>query len=660
MRGIEINNKGQFMLHRSRLRLQTRPLLLLTLTAAFNTNAHAENEKPPAATVQLAPVVVTGQGDDVTIVRARRIELEQATSLRDLFKQAPEVNVVGGPSTAQKLFVRGINERMLNITIDGATQPEAAFHHTSQVVIEPDMLKRVEIEAGAGAATAGPGALAGAIRFTTKNADDMLRPGERFGALLKGGYQSAGDGSKFSATGFGRFTEDTSVIASINRLKSSDYRDGNGNTVENSAADTHNEFVKLNTKMTDAHRFGLSHERHQDEGLRNRAANLLSAPFNPIERQRTERESTAFSYDYDPGQPLLKARLGAYVNEHSIDLAMDTPTQERNGVRSKGLNLSNISHFGQHKLTYGFDYRRVTGEAQRSAGALPDEKATVDGLYVQDDYAFAPSMLLTTGVRHDRYDYTDTTNQRFRSDGFSPSASLSWAASDNLAVRLSHARALRGVGIVEPYLRQIQTNDSDISPEKGKNTELGMQWQSGPWHLQGAVFRQRIDHFIGYETSRRNLGDVRVNGYNARVGYQAGPWSSSIGVAHAKPTLNDTPLNDMVAMQLGNSTGRTWITQLDYVMPSHNVKMGWTGRYVEELTQVAEGARAKPGYAVHDVYAQLLPTGKDDFSVTLTVKNLFDRYYLEQASFGYHPFWGNVAGFPEPGRDVRLMLAWRI
>lgn len=81
---------------------------------------------------------------------------------------------------------------------------------------------------------------------------------------------------------------------------------------------------------------------------------------------------------------------------------------------------------------------------------------------------------------------------------------------------------------------------------------------------------------------------------------------------------------------------------------------------MEELTQVAAGARAKPGYAVHDVYAQLLPTGKDDFSVTLNVKNLFDRYYLEQASFGYHPFWGNVVGFPEPDRDVRLMLAWRI
>lgn len=99
---------------------------------------------------------------------------------------------------------------------------------------------------------------------------------------------------------------------------------------------------------------------------------------------------------------------------------------------------------------------------------------------MQDDYASAPSLLLTTGVRHDRYDYTDTANQRFQSDGFSPSASLSWAASDNLAV-----------GIVEPFLRQNQTNDSDIDPEKGQNTELGMQWQSGPWHAQGAVFRQR-------------------------------------------------------------------------------------------------------------------------------------------------------------------------
>lgn len=629
--------------------------LTLALLSALQVVQAAEAEST------LDPVVVTAQRgrDTNTVVRAGRIEVEQALSLQDLFKQTPEVNISGGLSVAQKLYVRGIGERMLNVTIDGASQPESAYHHTGQVMIEPELLKRVEIEAGTGAATAGPGALAGALRFTTKSANDLLKPDEQFGALLKQAYQSNADGSKSSGTVFGRLGSQVDFLASLTSLDTEDYVDGHGDKVQNSATDAKAGFIKLGFSPLAGHRLELAHERHEDEGLRNKRTNLLPAGFNATERQRTERESTTLNYRYAPGNDLVNLSVVTYLNDNAINLAMESPAQEKAGTRSHGLNVSNVSRLGSQKLTYGLDYRHDEGYASVPGVPLPDEEASVKGLYLQDDIALADQWLLGLGGRYDQYDYTDMKGQDYDASGFSPSASLAFKPLSSLTLRLSHARALRGVGIVEPFLKQYQDNASHIDPEKARNTEFSVGWQEGPWQANGAVFKQRIDHYIGYDNFHENLGTVTSNGFSASAGYKGQQWSASLGVSQSKPKLNDQPLADGDSLLLGASSGRNWVAQLDYQLPRHHLKFGWTGRLVEKLSHVPEGTAPKPGYNVHDVYTQWQPLGTDTLSLTLTIKNLFDQYYHDQSSFGYHPSWGTVASLPEAGRDVRVALAWR-
>src|SRR5690606_36828255 len=116
----------------------------------------------------------------------------------------PTVSVGGSNKISQKIYVRGIEDTLLNVTIDGATQAGYLFHHQGRLAIEPDLLKQVEVSAGAGSATNGPGALGGAIRFVTKDPLDLLRPGEQIGALLKAGYVTNTKGYKASTNLFGR------------------------------------------------------------------------------------------------------------------------------------------------------------------------------------------------------------------------------------------------------------------------------------------------------------------------------------------------------------------------------------------------------------------------------------------------------------------------
>ena len=48
-----------------------------------------------------------------------------------------------------------------------------------------------------------------------------------------------------------------------------------------------------------------------------------------------------------------------------------------------------------------------------------------------------------------------------------------------------------------------------------------------------------------------------------------------------------------------------------------------------------------------------------DFDLKFAVNNLFDKQYVDQASFGYSSRFSQVIGVPEVGRDFRLTASMR-
>ena len=162
------------------------PFRLCTLALALAA-ASAQAEEP----AELPTLDVTGQHIQQAEVTSETLEHFQATDLEDVFASEPEVSVGGGHSVAQKLYLRGVEDTMVNISIDGAQQVGQTFHHTGRINVEPELLKAVDVKAGTPDALAGPGALGGAIRFETKDPEDLLRPGESAGALLLLSFDSS-------------------------------------------------------------------------------------------------------------------------------------------------------------------------------------------------------------------------------------------------------------------------------------------------------------------------------------------------------------------------------------------------------------------------------------------------------------------------------------
>ncbi len=627
-------------------------------------------EEQPKASGEVETMQVTGQGKTGldAFIGEQEISKTQANDLSDLFSHTPGVDVGGSPSIAQKIYVRGLEDSMLNVSIDGATQGGSLFHHQGRIFIEPELLKAVEVQAGAGDATSGPGALGGAIRFITKDPSDLLQQGERFGALVKGGYYSNTQGYKTSATLYGKATDSWSAMGVFTKADGEDMKDGQGNKVANTGSEQTIGFAKLVGELTDSQTVSFSYDRRDDEGTRTQRPQWIESKWNKAYLLKSKRESYNLKYHLAPlDNDYLDLTATLYNTYSQVDQdVVDRWGKYRGKVDSIGFDLRNISLIADHQLTYGLDYRKdkAQGYAVGSSNdRRQEEKADVTGLYLQDYYQLTQSLRLGFGGRYDIYDLTDVKNQTFKEKGFSPNVSASYQVIPDLSVRASYAEAFRGKLTGSSFKLDSAANDPNLKPERAKNSELGFDYNYDAFNLTATVYKSRIkDAISDVKRVYKNIGDIEIQGFNARTSYAWRDVVAGLGFSHNKSELDDKPMNAYDHGFLGNSVGDTWLADIRYQLNSQ-LEFGWNGKLVNSLDNIetSAGNMDKPGYQVHDIYAQWLPLDSGDLKVTLTIKNLFDEYYLDHASngdFEHLPGFKGVVGLHSPGRDIRLGLAY--
>lgn len=604
------------------------------------------------------------------VVDAGTIETIQANDLEDVFRTTPSVAVGGSVGIAEKIYVRGLEDALLNVTIDGATQQGVLFHHAGRLSIEPELLKQVEVHAGAGVATDGPGALGGAISFTTKDPEDLLRPDEKIGALLKAGYFDNTEGYKISANVFGRLSDNWSAMATVAQSESDAITDGNGTQLGGTESEQFMGFAKIVGKLSDSQTLKLSYDLREDEGIRAQRPQWVISDWNPGYPLKIERETTTLNYQLNPrANPYLNLEITLYDTRSELEQNVTNRWGIYKGsTGSQGINLRNTTQLSAHELIYGLEYRDDTVNAGPGTDLREqEENGKVAGIFVQDLYQITEKLLLSAGVRYDDYDLTDNTNQQFSSDGFSPNIGVSYQLTPSLSINAGYAEALRGRQTTETFLLDSRTNSPDLKPEEAENIEAGFEYQKDAFSFSGTVYQARIDNAINDQGRVfRNIGDIETEGFDLRVSYDWNHIQTGLSYSNFDSDLvsetEDLQLNAYDHGALGNSIGNTWAADIAY-QATDFLELGWNARVVEGLKNIrtSAGTIDKDGYAVHDLYAQWQITR--DFKLTFTVKNLFDKYYLDHATNGNYehiPDYEGVVGLAEPGRDLRLSLSWRI
>nr|WP_314792579.1 TonB-dependent receptor plug domain-containing protein [uncultured Campylobacter sp.] len=236
--------------------------LALSLCAVLCLSAQAD-EKSSATDVSkskdsnrqsLGVIEVTSDSSTPSTVDDVKINTRNATLVKDVFRDIPGVYVGGTNGMNQKIYMRGVSDRGLNITIDGAKQNGNTFHHNADLLIDPDLIKAVEVDVGARSVVNDSGALGGSVAFKTVDASDLLEEGQDIGAKLKVGYTSNNEGYSQSAMLYGRVFDSLDMLAAFKHYGYGFGESGNGKPTGGDGNDI-NYLLKAGYSFLDFHKF---------------------------------------------------------------------------------------------------------------------------------------------------------------------------------------------------------------------------------------------------------------------------------------------------------------------------------------------------------------------------------------------------------------------
>lgn len=307
----------------------TNCAMAVTSTSEDSPQSRAQATELPTVTVQASrPGDVAIEPDiPTTTIGRQEIQRRQATSIFDLVKDVPGVSVDGGPrASGMKFNIRGFsNNEDVTFKIDGAVKGFEKYRFGSGVFIEPELLKSVEIQRGP-SITSGSGALGGTVSATTHSASDLLRPGQKVGAMAKVGYGSNSSERLRMLAAYGRLSGQADLLAAVTTRQSGDIRLANGNRLSASATQSDSTLLKAGWYPSDNLIIELSRVAYSSGPER--------APYDAtagepgvfgIVRRSIDDETINLKFTYEPPESLLRLR-GSVSKEqtHLTDLALQS------------------------------------------------------------------------------------------------------------------------------------------------------------------------------------------------------------------------------------------------------------------------------------------------------------------------------------------------
>ena len=686
--------------------------LTLAVSAAFTTTAFAAVSQPK---VVLAgdTVVSDRQGAKIktNVVTLREKDESTATDLRSLLQDEPAIGFGGGSGTSQFVSIRGMGHNAIDLKIDNAYQDGQLHYHQGRFMLDPEMVKVVSVQKGAGFASAGIGATNGAIVTKTLDANDLLANSSNpnFGAKVKASY-SSNKGHGYGASAFGK-TDNFDFVVSANVVNDSNYKDGSGREIEYSALDKKSYLAKAGVNLGD-HRLSLSHLQESHKGVRPVREEFVNFDLKrqaPHQRDTYQKltnlewtgknlgfanEAVANVYRLEHGRDSQSDLGNTYATNDSPEATdkklADTPSNMH--VVATGANLNFDTEFNHSLLKgfgvdhtllkYGINYRHQEAVPPRSLkpGVVHQEK-TDAGIYLEavnqiNDFT------INTGVRVDRFDFKAMDGKKVGKTDINPSFGVIYDVNPNLSVSGNLIYATRSPRFADAILSRgyrsgVISIDDNAKAEKARNTEIGFNYNNGPYTAFGSYFWQRVDNAratadaVNHGTTDANGNPIKVptlgnqghqtnHGYELGVGYTEGAWRARAGVAHSKPTMHNVKFkaNPEYAVR----TGRTWTADVAYRLPNPSVEVGVRHTLVEgvdakdasiisgQLNTSRDGKTIynREGYNVSDIYANWKPYGNDKVNVNFSVNNVFNK--------NYRPHTQNASenALPGAGRDFRV------
>ena len=660
--------------------MRFKGLFKLSLAASVAVCANAADESV------LSGVEVTsssgGYGvDDI------KISTRNAGLAKDVMRDIPGVYVGGTNGMNQKIYMRGVSDRGLNITIDGAKQNGNTFHHNADLLIDPDLIKAIDVEVGSRSVVNGSGALGGSVAFKTVDAKDLLESGEKIGAKIKTGYAS--NNSEFSQ-GLMLFTapvEGLDFIAAINH-KGYDYgKSGNKRKIGGDGNDL-SYLLKLGYSFLDAHRISISREHNEFKGIYPLKAEFGSDHSGDKPR-KYERDTTTLKYEYMPSD-LLNLEVTAYNTEHK----KDGPVLKILGVKTNGINAKAKSVVETGALTQTFRYGAEFYQSKNFN--KPDnhypEKVNNYSIYAEDALNFG-SLTVTPGVRYTHHELKsydgragNVKSYTYKFNEFTPALALDYEILKGLHAFASYARVFRGPDVIESMYagraKDFEAN-KDLKATTGNSYETGLKYhgdisEASSYSLSAKYFMTKYKNLIVDNNTangalkRINAGGADISGVELLARLNLDALSLAASYTHQSVKYKDRVLTSCWRGTVGpcystsnvigyRDQGDKYTFNAEYAFSRIDTLIGYNLIYFASKNTVSAGDDKNvkiPSYAVSDIYATYAPSsGKfKGLEVNAGIYNLFDKAYASQSQ---RLFDNEITYDWEPGRNFKVNVSYK-
>lgn len=657
-------------------------------SASLTTGAIAAEAQP---VLEVKKVVVSATRieqniEDVTrsvvVVSKDEIDIIQPQSIAEILSYQPNISIAGGPRpNNQTVNIRGLSGNKVLQSIDGVRQVFESGHRPSYF-LDPELLQSVEVIKGPVSALWGSGALGGVVAQNTVSANDLLAPNQDLGGFIKSGYNDNNHQVGTTTALAGR-------SGSVDWLLSAYYRDsndielGNDENLEGSASRDQGSLAKLQWQIDDAQSLAFNLRQAEANGSvpSNGAADFNGSSNFLITR---ENKNGNFSVDYriDTKSPLINSQVMIYRNQ--VEMNESRVSDGRNDTTDLdvlGLNINNLSKFGDIAVLYGIDASQESFDTKRGGSnrpTPPEAKTDVWGGFVQVIVPLANVWSIELGARYD-YFATEASNlNQDRSDNdVSPSAALTWQTTDWLSLSLRHDRAFRAASSEELYSSGSHfcmgpgfcntfLPNPDLNAEQAANTEFlaNMQFSDlagdDVLSINASIFENNVDNFIEQivsnpsffpvmdagNTTWVNVDEAEIRGYELAADYQRGAFR--MNVAYGRSRGEDKKTGE----DLTDIPADTLTANLSYGFMQRQLTAGvrLTSVNDQNRTNYSENTNATRynGYNVANFYMSWEPSLMKALKIDLTVNNLSDKHYRRA--------WSEL---DESGREVIVSAKYK-
>lgn len=557
--------------------------------------------------------------------------------------------------------------------------------------IDPAMIERIEVIHGANALQ-GLGASGGIINIITKRAP--RKDGESFNEVSLGASTAAPHRSDSTGTRaawlFGTRQGRMDMVAGISLADEGRYYDGEGQPVaiadiQGDLMDTRTRglFLKSGWQFGDDRRLQLNLQDYRLEGKNNyHSVNgdylrgvLATSVKGPGPGIAPSNHARAFSLDYTD-----RALAGGYLQSqvYRVEFSglygssdwgdfwndgrdMHWFDQSQNRSEKTGAKLGWSRSVGEGgRLTLGLDWSRdTTWQAMVRSGLnwVPETTYTALSPFVQGEWRFGESWILSGGLRHERGKLevdSFTTLPSYNGGQFVqggvressetlPNIGLVWEATDALKLYGSYSEGYT-VADIGRVLRSINTPGQrietlvDLTPVIADNREVGMDYEDGRWSVHIAYYQSlsKLGSRLAFDNRTMTYTVVRerteIHGIEGNVAFQP---------------VEATRLGVLFALSKGeydsNGDGR-----VDSDLPGANIspdRIGafWQQQWSEGLSTRVQANQSRDrgfdlrdrevarfnGSTTVDASARFaLPVGQ----LSVGIENLFGRQYVSYYS----------------------------